>query len=69
MQRTGIAKLPLHYGRAPLHLVVRMQKLAWEIANIMVDEYGPDKFLKRVSDPFGFKLWAVSWAMTGTHLA
>jgi hypothetical protein len=32
-----------------------MQKLAWEIANIMVDEYGPDKFLKRVSDPFWFQ--------------
>jgi hypothetical protein len=29
-----------------------MQKLAREIANIMVDEYGPDEFLKRVSDPF-----------------
>lgn len=55
MQRTGIAKLPLHYGRAPLYLVVRMQKLAREIANIMVDEYGPDEFLKRVSDPFWFQ--------------
>ena len=55
MQRTGIAKLPLHYGRAPLYLVVRMQKLAHEIANIMVDEYGPDEFLKRVSDPFWFQ--------------
>jgi len=55
VQRTGIAKLPLHYGRAPLYLVVRMQKLAHEIANIMVDEYGPDEFLKRVSDPFWFQ--------------
>lgn len=55
MQRTGIAKLPLHYGRAPLYLVVRMQKLAREIANIMVDECGPDEFLKRVSDPFWFQ--------------
>jgi len=55
VQRTGIARLPLHYGRAPRYLVVRMQKMAKEIVTIIVDEYGSDEFLKRVSDPFWFQ--------------
>ncbi len=55
MQRTGTAKLPLHYGRAPRYLVVRMRKLAKEIATIIVEEYGSDEFLKRISDPFWFQ--------------
>ncbi len=55
MQRTGIAKLPLHYGKAPRWLVVRMQKLAKEITTIIIDEYGTEDFLKRISDPFWFQ--------------
>ncbi|MGQ9529879.1 MAG: DUF763 domain-containing protein [Candidatus Bathycorpusculaceae bacterium] len=55
MQRTGVAKLPLHYGKAPKWLVVRMQKLAKEIVTIIVDEYGSGEFLKRLSDPFWFQ--------------
>jgi hypothetical protein len=55
VQRTGVARLPLHYGKAPRWLVVRMQKLAKEIVTIIVDEYGSDDFLKRISDPFWFQ--------------
>jgi hypothetical protein len=55
MQRTGIAKLPLHYGTAPRWLVVRMQKFAKEIVTIIIDEYGVDDFLNRISDPFWFQ--------------
>jgi len=55
MQRTGVAKLPLHYGKAPKWLVVRMRKLAKEIVTIIVDEYGTGEFLKRLSDPFWFQ--------------
>jgi len=55
MQKTGIAKLPLHYGKAPRWLVIRMRKLAKEIVTIIVDEYGADDFLKRISDPFWFQ--------------
>jgi len=55
VQRTGVARLPLHYGKAPRWLVIRMQKLAKEIVTIMVDEYGTDDFLKRISDPFWFQ--------------
>ena len=55
MQRTGVAKLPLHYGKAPKWLVVRMRKLAKEITTIIIDEYGTGEFLKRLSDPFWFQ--------------
>ncbi|HVP15897.1 MAG TPA: DUF763 domain-containing protein [candidate division Zixibacteria bacterium] len=55
MQRTGVARLPLHYGRAPRYLIVRMQKMAKEIVTTIVDEYGADEFLRRVSDPFWFQ--------------
>jgi hypothetical protein len=55
MQRTGIAKLPLHYGKAPRYLVVRMRRLAREMVTIILDEYGSDEFLTRISDPFWFQ--------------
>lgn len=55
MRKTGIAKLPLHYGKAPKWLVVRMRKLANEIVTIIIDEYGTGEFLKRLSDPFWFQ--------------
>ena len=55
MQRTGIAKLPLHYGKAPHWLVVRMIDLAQEITTIIVDEYGRDEFLRRISDTYWFQ--------------
>lgn len=55
MQNTGIARLPLHYGKAPRWLVSRMQNLAREIATIMINEHGTDAFLRRISDPFWFQ--------------
>jgi len=55
VQRTGVARLPLHYGKAPRWLVVRMRKLAREIVTIIVDEYGTGDFLRRLADPFWFQ--------------
>lgn len=55
MQRTGVAKLPLHYGKAPRWLVARMQRLAQEIVTIIISEYGTTAFLERISDPFWFQ--------------
>jgi hypothetical protein len=55
LKRTGVTSLPLHYGKAPRWLVFRMQKLANEMVTIMVDEYGVNMFLRRVSDPFWFQ--------------
>jgi len=53
--RTGIANLPLHYGKAPRWLFNRMTKLSGEIAETIIDEYGQEEFLKRLSDPFWFQ--------------
>jgi hypothetical protein len=55
LKRTGVAELPLHYGKAPRWLVLRMQKLAKEMVTVIVDEYGQDEFLRRISDPFWFQ--------------
>ena len=53
--KTGIANLPLHYGKAPFWLFSRMEKLATEITFVIVREYGTDEFLNRLSDPFWFQ--------------
>ncbi len=53
--RTGIANLPLHYGKAPPWLFQRMKKLARHITIAVVTEYGPQEMLVRLSDPFWFQ--------------
>lgn len=53
--RTGIANLPLHYGKAPPWLFQRMVKLAREIVIAIVSEFSPDEVLRRLSDPFWFQ--------------
>jgi hypothetical protein len=69
MYRTGVANLPLHGGRAPAWLTVRMRKLAKEIANIMIDEHGTTKFIQRLSDPYWFQAFgcvlAYDWHSSG----
>lgn len=53
--RTGITNLPLHSGRAPRWLTERMAKLAREISTVILSEFGPDEFLRRLSDPFWYQ--------------
>ncbi len=55
MGRTGYASLPLHGGKAPSWLTVRMKRLAKHISAILIDEYGTDKYLARLSDPYWFQ--------------
>lgn len=55
MKRTGVTKLPLHGGKAPPWLVSRMKKLAEPIVTIIIDEYGNDELLRRLSDPYWFQ--------------
>jgi len=55
MQKTGIAHLPLHGGKAPAWLFQRMVKLAREILYILCLEYGRKEVLHRISDPFWFQ--------------
>lgn len=55
MQRTGVADLPLHGGKAPRWLFSRMVRLAGGILAYMVEEMGPGEVLCRFSDPFWFQ--------------
>jgi hypothetical protein len=55
MSRTGYASLPLHGGKAPSWLTGRMRKLAKEVSSIIIDKYGSDVFLERLSDSFWFQ--------------
>ncbi|HYT67336.1 MAG TPA: DUF763 domain-containing protein [Vicinamibacterales bacterium] len=53
--RTGSAQLPLHGGRAPAWLFSRMVRLAREITAHIVQEYGSEEVLRRLSDPYWFQ--------------
>ena len=55
MLKTGVANLPLHGGVAPKWLFKRMVKLSEGIVEIIIHEYGKNKFLKLISDPFWFQ--------------
>ena len=54
-QRTGIANLPLHYGKVPPWLFGRMSQLAREITVVIVGEFSAEEMLRRLSDPFWFQ--------------
>ena len=49
------ADLPLHYGRVPQWLAVRMRALGGAIVEALVQEYGRSELLSRLSDPFWFQ--------------
>jgi hypothetical protein len=53
--RTGIANLPLHYGKAPRWLFERMVPLAREITIAIVADYGAEEMLRRLSHPYWFQ--------------
>ena len=53
--RTGVAHLPLHYGKAPSWLFQRMKSLSREIVIFIMDEFGREELLRRLSDPFWFQ--------------
>lgn len=55
MPRTGIANLPLHGGRAPRWLFDRMMQLARQVMLAIVEEYGPQEMLVRLSAPVWFQ--------------
>lgn len=55
MQRTGTATLPLHSGAAPRWLFDRMARLARAVVFALVEDAGPEGFLRRLSDPFWFQ--------------
>lgn len=70
VMRTGVADLPLHTGSAPPWLFKRMCRLAGEVVEALVYEYGPEEFLRRISDPYWFQAFSCvlgfDWHSSGT---
>lgn len=68
MQR-GIATFTLDYGTCPRWLFERMVRLGREMTRVLVEEYGPDEFIKRISDPVWFQslgtVLAFDWNASG----
>ena len=67
--KRGIATFTLDWGKCPPWLFERMVKLAKIIVQGIIDYYGPDEFLKRISDPVWFQsfgsLLAFDWNASG----
>lgn len=69
MKRSGTADLPLHPGKVPHWLGKRMAALGRSITIAIVEEYGRDEFLRRMSDPFWFQAFGsvlgMDWHSSG----
>ncbi|MBA4337037.1 DUF763 domain-containing protein [bacterium] len=65
----GVATFTLDYGKCPTWLFERMVKLGREIVQVLIDEYGPDEFVKRIADPVWFQslgtVLAFDWNASG----
>jgi hypothetical protein len=68
MQR-GIATFTLDYGICPKWLFAKMTKLGREMVRVLVSEFGPDEFVRRVADPVWFQslgtVLAFDWNASG----
>jgi len=53
--RTGIVNLPLHGGKCPRWLFPRMKKLGGAISEAIIDEFGKEEYLRRLSNPYWFQ--------------
>jgi hypothetical protein len=62
-RRTGSADLPLHGGRVPPWLATRMSSLGAIITQAIVQRYGRDEFLQRLSHPFWFQSFGAVMGM------
>lgn len=67
--RRGIATMTLDTGKCPPWLFERMVKLGRSMTEVLVDEYGPDEYIKRISDPVWFQslgtVLAFDWNASG----
>jgi hypothetical protein len=49
--RRQITSLPLHYGKAPVWLFEKMKRLSAALIEVVLLEFGPHEFLRRIADP------------------
>lgn len=69
MVQRGIATFGLDTGKCPRWLFERMVKLGREMTRVIVEEYGPDEFVRRMGDPVWFQslgtVLAFDWNASG----
>jgi len=69
MFKRGVATFTLDYGKCPKWLFERMVKLGREMSRVIIAEYGPDEFVKRIADPVWFQalgtVLAFDWNASG----
>ena len=67
--KRGIATFTLDSGHCPPWLFERMVKLGRAMTQVLIDEYGPDEFIKRIADPVWFQtlgtVLAFDWNASG----
>ncbi|MDO5825621.1 MAG: DUF763 domain-containing protein [Methanosphaera sp.] len=70
MQRKGYVNLPLHTDHTPRWLWHRMVKLSGAITEVILEEYGHEEFLNRISNPYWFQAFSCvigfDWHSSGT---
>ena len=69
MVQRGIATFGLDSGKCPRWLFERMVKLGRDMTRVIVEEYGPDEFVRRMGDPVWFQslgtVLAFDWNASG----
>jgi uncharacterized protein len=65
----GVATFTLDTGHCPPWLFERMVKLGREMTRVLIEEYGPDEYIKRIADPVWFQslgtVLAFDWNASG----
>lgn len=65
----GVATFTLDYGKCPPWLFERMVKLGRAMIEVLIREYGPDEFIRRIADPVWFQslgtVLAFDWNASG----
>jgi hypothetical protein len=69
MIHRGVASFGLDHGKCPPWLFERMVKLGREMIYVLIAEYGPEEFIKRMADPVWFQslgtVLAFDWNASG----
>lgn len=67
--KRGIATFTLDTGKCPPWLFERMVKLGRSMTDVLIEEYGPDEYIKRIADPVWFQslgtVLAFDWNASG----
>ncbi|MBI2032303.1 MAG: DUF763 domain-containing protein [Candidatus Levybacteria bacterium] len=67
--KRGIATFTLDNGKCPPWLFERMVKLGRSMTDVLIEEYGPDEYIKRIADPVWFQslgtVLAFDWNASG----